>query len=126
MNLFQRRVFTSGVTALFLFSCNSTPNAQDRLPHQTMQTALLNAALIESSKVELRHLSRDSIKARTQESYGYIYKKLSITPQQLRKSHEYYTQHPQEYMDILKVVLDSLKSMEKKYQPKPPEEEAKE
>lgn len=84
-----------------------------------MQTFALDAALIEAARLHLKSIDslRDSIDIKVRHSYLQLYKKLSTTPDKVRESHDYYTQHPEEYEDVLKVVLDSLKSLKSQYSP---------
>ena len=106
-----------------LYGCN-TSEKKKPLSAETMQTLVLNSVLIESSNMHLQGLPswKDSLKLKVQASYAALYEQLSITPKQVSESHGYYTRHPQEYIDILNGVLDSLNTLKEKYPPKEPEE----
>lgn len=87
---------------------------QGILSEQKMRDVWVDLNLAKSSLSHRSSLPSAAAQAeRTAALYAYVFKKNGISQGDFEKSNRYYTEHPQRYVKIMKVVLDSIKGLKK-------------
>lgn len=93
-----------------LISC-AEKRPEDILSKEKMQDILVDLALAEHSLLHLSPPTGAEKPIRAVELYAYVFKKNGIMLSNFRKSNRYYTEHARDYVEIVKSVVDSLKSL---------------